>query len=438
VGTKRKAGGGEWEEVADEERGGGGGVLGEEEGGSGETITTAAPTAASRESRAYVARKWKPVPEALLEAEHRHFEFLAKRRRGLPSIYGPEGGTTVGVVMRKTKILVAGPPAGSEGSGTVYEALVPEGQNVEGEVTDSTVPAVAAAPGTIIEGIGVANEEGVIVVPIAGGGVGGQARRNRPPPKKKGGPGRGKKRVTFTNPDGSTYTKVVPNATKIVPQPGQTVKHVSKGEEAVADVTAEQAAAAAARNSTPGEGEEEDSSEEGEEGEREEGEVSEDEGEGEGAQTPARLRNESPRVKKEGAAVGTMASMPNDQAGESGPPSRDASSSPELPLAKTGLHSRQSSVQMANAATAVEVVEEACLAPATTSEDAPGTEEVQPAESKSGEGDVQMAESSSGLGVMDKERIQKGEKVQEEEDLLGSLEKHLEEGGREQREESQQ
>ncbi|KXL45590.1 MAG: hypothetical protein FE78DRAFT_39980 [Acidomyces sp. 'richmondensis'] len=446
VGTKRKAGGVDGEETADDERGGaGGGVGGEDDGGSGE-VTTAVSTTETREDRAYVARKWKPVPEALMEDEHRHFEFLAKRRRGLPSLYGPESGLTVGVVMRKTKIRAPGPPAGPDGSGTVYEALVPEGQPIEGEVTDDTIAAVAAAPGTVVEGIGVANEEGVIVVPVAGGGVGGQARRNRPPPKKKGGPGRGKKRVTFTNPDGSTYTKVVPNATKIVPQPGQTVKHVSKGEEAEADITAEQAAqraaaAASARKSASGGGveeeEDEESSEEGEEGEedeREDGEVSDDEGEMEDAQTPARMLSEEVMGKKEGvvkakgAIRGMMASVPNDRDRESGPTPRDASSSPELPLAKT--HSRQSSMQTA---TAGAVVEESSFAAVTTSEDAPGTEDVRPTGSNSMDADVQMTEGSSMLGGKEEGgalSVEKREDEDEEkkEDLLESLEKHLEEG----------
>lgn len=197
---------------------------------------------ANIEDRGYVAKKWKPVPEHLLEPEHKHFEFLAKRRKGLPSLYGPDQQSGAPVVMRRTKVQ----KANADGEVAVYEVLVPEGQTMEGEVTESTeladVKPVVAAPGTVIEGVGIANEEGVVVAehlkPTA-------PRRNRPPPKKKGGPGRGKKRVTFTNPDGSTYTTVVPNATKIVPQPGQTVKHVAKGEEAGADVTAEQAAAAA-------------------------------------------------------------------------------------------------------------------------------------------------------------------------------------------------
>lgn len=216
-------------------------------------------TKSNNDERAYLAKKWKPVPEHMLEPEHKHFEFLAKRRRGLPSLYGPEQQNGAAVVMRKTKVQ----RADVNGEITVYEVLVPEGQVIEGEVTESTeladVKPAVAAPGTAIEGVGIANEEGVLVAehlkPMNA------PRRNRPPPKKKGGPGRGKKRVTFTNPDGTTYTTVVPNATKIVPQPGQTVKHVAKGEEATADISAEEAAKRATEqpeHGGDGEGEGED------------------------------------------------------------------------------------------------------------------------------------------------------------------------------------
>ncbi|KAK3088979.1 hypothetical protein LTR53_019815, partial [Teratosphaeriaceae sp. CCFEE 6253] len=58
---------------------------------------------ANLEDRGYVAKKWKPVPELQLAPEHKHFEFLAKRRRGLPSLYGPEIANGAVVPMRKTQ-----------------------------------------------------------------------------------------------------------------------------------------------------------------------------------------------------------------------------------------------------------------------------------------------------------------------------------------------
>lgn len=308
------------------------------------------------ELRGYAAKKWKPVPEAMLEPEHKHFEFLAKRRKGLPSLYGPEVQNGAPIAMRKTKVQ----KTTADGEVAVYEVLVPEGRTVEGEVGESAeladVKTVAAAPGTVIEGVGIANEEGVVVAEHLKPTV--APRRNRPPPKKKGGPGRGKKRVTFTNPDGSTYTTIVPNATKIVPQPGQTVKHVAKGEEATADVSAEQAAANA-----PAQGEQQGEGEEGEEGEgsddgdeegddeddREEGELSDDDAPTATA-TPVPGEKKSskeatPTVKAESVAPEiSPTSAPADvPVQEDVPPARDASSSPELPLAKTS-HSRQGSL----------------------------------------------------------------------------------------------
>nr|POE89933.1 hypothetical protein CFP56_20402 [Quercus suber] len=306
------------------------------------------------EDRGFVAKKWKPVPEALLEPEHKRFEFLAKRRRGLGNLYGVEVQSTSIVPMRKTKVL----KASTEGDVTMYEVLVPEGQIIEGEVSESTeiadVKAIAAAPGTVIEGLGIANDEGVIVAehlkPAA------SSRRSRPP-KKKGGPGRGKKRVTFTNPDGSTYTTVVPNATKIVPQPGQTVKHVAKGEEAGDDVTAEEAAKLVPTQAELDEAGDvvdgddgEDDDDDGEDGEddddREEGELSDEDAPTERA-TPAKLNETAaavaivPGIKiksEEDTPTALAASTDITEAPLSDPmditkPPRDASSSREMPLA---------------------------------------------------------------------------------------------------------
>ncbi|KAK5164298.1 uncharacterized protein LTR77_009993 [Saxophila tyrrhenica] len=320
--------------------------------------------------RGYVAKKWKPVPEAMLEPEHKHFEFLAKRRRGMPSMYGPEqANAALHVPMRRTKVQ----RQTAEGETVVYDVLVPEGQVLMHEIDAAALTAnpvlldlapVAPAAGTTIEGLGVANEEGVIVAehlrPSAA--LGGAARRNRPPPKKKGGPGRGKKRVTFTNPDGSTYTTVVPNATKIVPQPGQTVKHVAKGEEPGKDISAEEAAKH--KKDEPdgeegGEGEEgqgeegsdEEGSDEGDDDGREEGELSDDDAQKSTANAtpvPAEKKAES---EKAGEASESKKQEGEDVKMEDAPAptpaaavqARDPSSSPETPLAKTATHSRQAS-----------------------------------------------------------------------------------------------
>ena len=240
--------------------------------------------------RGYMARKWKVVPEALLEPEHKHFEFLAKRRKGLPSLYGPEAQNGPPVPMRKTKVIRTGP----EGEVLVYQLLVPEGQPVEQEIMPghdlADVTPVVVGSGTVVEGLGVANDEGIIVAEHMRPSV----ASRRKPIKKKGGPGRGKKRVTFTNPDGTTYTAIVPNASKITPLPGQTVKHIAKGQPARAIVTSEGPAAQETpkeESGRPGEGDDGEEGEGSDDGEddgdddREEGDISEDE-EGGSAREP--------------------------------------------------------------------------------------------------------------------------------------------------------
>lgn len=379
---------------------------GEEEGEVGEEKKSQ-----MEEERGYVARKWKPVPEALLEPEHKHFAVLAKRRKGLPSLYGPGELSSAAVVpMRKTKVRKTGP----EGESVIYEVLVPEGQTVEGEVMESSTeladinPITNIAPGTIIEGVGIANADGVVVAehlkPSAA-----NPRRNRPPPKKKGGPGRGKKRVTFTNPDGSTYTTIVPNATKIVPLAGQVVKHVAKDEKAGPDVQVAQVAKeTVAEGQVEGEGEgevevdgeaeregegEEDGSDDGEEGdenddddEREEGELS-DEDAPTAPAPPDKIATQEPTEKPSSTETKDV----------SAPSVRDASSSPELPLAKTS-HSRHASLAE-NAALQSESTTEAADMPAE--------------EAMDGEDD--------GDGEDGTEKFEDGE-----EDLLGNLMKDLE------------
>jgi len=121
-------------------------------------------------------------------------EYLAKRRKGLPSQYVMNGVAQPALRETKVKKLDA------EGNATVYKVLVPEGQAVAGEVqpTDDAmeVAPATAAPGTIVEGVGVVNAQGVVV---ANDILTQTPPRRRPPPpkKKRGGPGRGRKRVNF-------------------------------------------------------------------------------------------------------------------------------------------------------------------------------------------------------------------------------------------------
>ncbi|KAL9124117.1 MAG: hypothetical protein Q9217_006519 [Psora testacea] len=140
------------------------------------------------EDSSFIAHRWTLVPG---DAEGPKLEFLAKRRKGLPPVYS---GLTVSMggagQMRKTKVR----KVDADGNNYIWEVLVPEGQTVDGEVIeDEAIPTLPPAPGTVVEGLGVVNHEGVV---IAGEQAAPATSRRRPPiPKKrKHGPGRGRKK----------------------------------------------------------------------------------------------------------------------------------------------------------------------------------------------------------------------------------------------------
>ncbi|KAI5208616.1 hypothetical protein E4T39_01267 [Aureobasidium subglaciale] len=151
------------------------------------------------------SKKWSQVPSHLEKPER---EFLAKRRKGLPSLHTQialqaANAAASSAPTRKIKVM----KSDANGNTTVYEVLVAEGQTVEGEVTEGAIMAdaapVQAAPGTVIEGVGIANAEGVIVATDLLQQQ--QPMRRKPiPPRRirKGGPGRGKKKVMFNPNDG--------------------------------------------------------------------------------------------------------------------------------------------------------------------------------------------------------------------------------------------
>ncbi|KAF2022214.1 hypothetical protein BU24DRAFT_417849 [Aaosphaeria arxii CBS 175.79] len=207
----------------------------------------------------FTVKKWVKVARHLEEPEP---EFLAKRRKGLPSQYSTNGnanGFAAPVAppapLRETKVK----QLDSEGNVTVYKALVPEGQVVEGEVQPTDAPAVveaapaAAAPGTVIEGVGVANADGVVVAH----GVETPQRRRPPPPKprkKKAGPGRGRKKVVFVEGQ-SEQGALAPGAISAIKQEGTSVEPSEGGDTPMADAGDDD------------EGEDESEEEEGEGGE---------------------------------------------------------------------------------------------------------------------------------------------------------------------------
>ncbi|KAJ5780959.1 LYR family protein [Penicillium paradoxum] len=169
--------------------------------------------------RSFTTRKWMTLPKHLEPAE---VEFLAKRRPGLPSLYGATAGTdgSSGAgsgPMRRTKFKKTDPETGNI---SIYEAWVPEGHRIEGEITGDlqtiveqsqvSVKPEAPAPGTVVEGVGIVNAEGVVVAEAGSAAVMTPPKRRPPPPKRKGrGIGKGrKKKVMFAPGEGADAAAV--------------------------------------------------------------------------------------------------------------------------------------------------------------------------------------------------------------------------------------
>lgn len=275
----------------------------------------------------FVAKRWAVVPRHLEEAEP---EYLAKRRKGLPSVY--RGGTVpVGGVapMRKTKIR----KIDANGNAYVWEVLIPEGQKVEGEIVEEeTTLTEAAAPGTVVEGVGVVNAEGVV---IAGDQVLPTPPRRRPPPPKRKpkGPGRGrKKKVAFTPSSGFIAAAQEANGSSDVvlagiegnesnkgPDPGIVKDDVEMGEDSVLQDGEE-----GGEEGT----EDDDEGDDGEEGDRDEGELSPSPSSL--SKSPSKAPQPKPEPDSDRRAPDPVLEGPVIV-----PFERDLSSSPDLPLAAT-------------------------------------------------------------------------------------------------------
>ncbi|KAL5358172.1 hypothetical protein BJX96DRAFT_146081 [Aspergillus floccosus] len=183
-----------------------------------ETTDVEEQTVIQSAERSFVTRKWTTVPKHLEPPE---VEFLAKRRPGLPSLYGAAAaavdGANASQPMRRTRFKKIDPATGNI---SVYEAWVPEGHKIEGEVTDDaqlaaessqvTVIPEAPAPGTVIEGVGVVNGEGVVVAEAGSAAVMTPPKRRPPPPKRKAkGFGKGRrKKVMFAPGEGADASLV--------------------------------------------------------------------------------------------------------------------------------------------------------------------------------------------------------------------------------------
>lgn len=232
-----------------------------------------AETAIKESPKGFLARKWSQVPR---HQETPEKEYLAKRRKGLL------GAVTGGDAVQPVQAAPA-PPAvrmtkvrrlDADGNAVIYEVQALEGQPVEGEIVEEVVTTEAApivatvAPGTIIEGVGVANAEGLVVAATEGVLPTPPRRKPPPPRKKKKGPGRGHKKVVVIEPG---MEGVVPAVITIGPDGLPTAPATladgaaqANGDTAMADA---------------GEGEEDESGEEGEEGDESEDEEGSEEGE---------------------------------------------------------------------------------------------------------------------------------------------------------------
>ncbi|TKA70627.1 hypothetical protein B0A49_05847, partial [Cryomyces minteri] len=328
------------------------------------------------EERGFVVKKWTPLPRHLEQPEP---EFLAKRRKGLPSAHGggvasaPDslaGLTVIGAPTRKTKVR----QTDEVGNVTVWEVIVPEGQTVEGEIIEEAAvvevpPVAAAAPGTVIEGVGVVNSDGVVV---ASDLLQPALQRRRPPPPKrkgkKGGPGR-KKRVTFSGADGTTglgSTGAITLSSTVQLASSDGIK-LDGAAESVVSETQEDTQMVDIQEGDEDEGEGSDDGEEGEEGsdeDREAGELTDEEGVQDATQpNPQSTSHDAAPASLPPPTIDTTPttalppSLPSKPASPALPlkpassslplkppsPARDPSSSPEMPLARTG-RSRQSSL----------------------------------------------------------------------------------------------
>jgi hypothetical protein len=172
----------------------------------------------------FTVKKYVKVPRHTEVPER---EYLAKRRKGLPSPY--VNGQVAQHALRETKVK----KLDADGNVAVYKVLVPEGQAVEGEVqpTDAAIDVApaTAAPGTIVEGVGVVNAEGVVVATDILMQT--PPRRRPPPPKKKrGGPGR-RKKVVFAEGATEQGTPASNTGSEMLGVPGVKREEGSVGDE---------------------------------------------------------------------------------------------------------------------------------------------------------------------------------------------------------------
>lgn len=267
----------------------------------------------------FTATKWGVVPTHL---EGQEVKFLADRRKGLPPLNGGAAGAVVGagqmrnIKIRKTDV---------EGQAHVLGVLVPEGQAVEAEIVDeNTTLSEAPAPGTVVEGVGVVNAEGLV---IAGDQMQPTPPRKRPPPPKRRpkGPGKGrKKRVAFAPGVGDALTsRGLHTGTDGAAEHNAEARLDVAGDRATTDGDVEMGEDSMLQDDEDG-SEEEDDGEEGEEGDREEGELS---------PSPMSVSKSPSREPVKSPLVNDQEVRPPERESFQQPTGKEPSSSPDLPLA---------------------------------------------------------------------------------------------------------
>lgn len=359
----------------------------------------------------FVAKRWAVVPKHLEEAEP---EYLAKRRKGLPSVYSGSLGLmgTTGQ-MRKTKIR----KTDAEGNVYVWDVLVPEGQSVEGEIIEEeTTPTEAPAPGTVVAGVGVVNAEGVViardqVIPTP-------PRRRPPPPKRKAkGPGRGrKKRAGFVSISGGSLAPKGVNGSAKSMVTG--IENEKRGVAGDHRVDTEMGDDSIQHDGEEGSDDDEDV-EDGEDGDREEGEISPSPSMTKSPSRPPIVKISEPEANQEIPKFTLNVSHASND--------REPSSSPDLPLA-AGQGFLPPIIR-------IDPVQEADNVPAPNMETIPSSQHIsiqEPPPPESLSANVELPPDHDPLNGLAAPKVPEVSEVDQglrfpdgEEDLLGSLERSL-------------
>ncbi|KAG5293881.1 LYR family protein, iron-sulfur cluster biosynthesis protein Isd11 [Histoplasma capsulatum G186AR] len=308
----------------------------EVEGDEKETKDSDEPTAAPPFERTFTAGKWTLAPRHMEPPEA---EFLAKRRPGLSSLYGSTALNGTAEVqpepkppMKKTKFKKIDPITGKT---SIYEAWVPEGHKVEGEIienadvvpgnSDVAVVAALPVPGTAAEGIGVGDPRGLVAEPDSSM-VAPMEKQDPPSKRKASGIEKGsRKKVMFASGEGETADTAL----------GDTDASQAPGDVMMSGTTQDGSSTASQiLHEEDEEGDEETEDEESDEGRESSPESKspetiiklEQEGQGDVSTVPEK---EEPILDMRDHAL----SPEQEQHKDTSIPARDMPSSPDLPLA---------------------------------------------------------------------------------------------------------